>query len=290
MAALISLSSVIVILKDHQYLQAPTSRSEKPHRYGRNVHLVADPFFESLLLRFSEVATIQPDANRLATELSKFLMIQAVNSIFPTTRIEVKTRMLPMHPEGEFEALTLRSDSRAVVVDLMRAGILPSQVCFETLHQILKAENIRQDHVLLNRAVNAKDEVTGVQMSGYKIGGDVKDAYVFLPDPMGATGSTIAATIELYKNLEKVSLQFKGQAKKFIALHFIVTPEYLKRLKPYANDLEIFALRLDRGLSSGRVLNSELGEFWEEERGLNEKQYIVPGAGGIGEILNNSFC
>ena len=31
------------------------------------------------------------------------------------------------------------------------------------------------------------------------------------------------------------------------------------------------------------------GERWEEETGLNERQYIVPGAGGLGEIINNSF-
>jgi uracil phosphoribosyltransferase len=31
------------------------------------------------------------------------------------------------------------------------------------------------------------------------------------------------------------------------------------------------------------------GTFWDEERGLNEKQYIVPGGGGFGEIMNNSF-
>ena len=31
------------------------------------------------------------------------------------------------------------------------------------------------------------------------------------------------------------------------------------------------------------------GTFPEEEKGLTDKQYIVPGAGGVGEILNNAF-
>ena len=31
------------------------------------------------------------------------------------------------------------------------------------------------------------------------------------------------------------------------------------------------------------------GTFWDKEKGLNEYQYIVPGAGGLGEILNNAF-
>ena len=32
------------------------------------------------------------------------------------------------------------------------------------------------------------------------------------------------------------------------------------------------------------------GTHWERERGLNEQGYIVPGAGGMGEVLNNSWC
>jgi uracil phosphoribosyltransferase len=31
------------------------------------------------------------------------------------------------------------------------------------------------------------------------------------------------------------------------------------------------------------------GELWGEERGLDDHHYIVPGAGGLGEVLNNSF-
>lgn len=277
--------------KDFQYVkQSRPVTAEVPHRYGKNVHLLSDSFHQRLLAKFSIEPTVQPEANRLAVELSRYLVIQAVNCLFPSAEMAIKTRMAGMHPEAVLEMHLLSSEPKAVTVDLMRAGILPSQICFEVLHSVLKPENIRQDHILLNRAVNTRDEVTGVQMSGHKIGGDVKDAFVFLPDPMGATGSTIAATIELYKNLGAVNPRFSGAPKKFIALHFIVTPEYLKRLQPYSDSLEIFALRLDRGLSSEKVLKSELGEFWDEERGLNEKQYIVPGAGGIGEILNNSFC
>ena len=28
---------------------------------------------------------------------------------------------------------------------------------------------------------------------------------------------------------------------------------------------------------------------WEKERGLDDKQYIVPGGGGFGEIMNNAY-
>jgi uracil phosphoribosyltransferase len=37
------------------------------------------------------------------------------------------------------------------------------------------------------------------------------------------------------------------------------------------------------------VLSTVPGTFWDEERGLDERHYIVPGAGGVGEILNNAW-
>ena len=49
------------------------------------------------------------------------------------------------------------------------------------------------------------------------------------------------------------------------------------------------ALRLDRGLSAPEVLQTAPGERWDEERGLDDKQYIVPGGGGFGEIMNNAY-
>ena len=38
-----------------------------------------------------------------------------------------------------------------------------------------------------------------------------------------------------------------------------------------------------------KVLSTVPGTHWDEERGLDEHQYIVPGAGGVGEILNNAW-
>ena len=80
-----------------------------------------------------------------------------------------------------------------------------------------------------------------------------------------------------------------GQPRGMAAIHLIVTPEYLRRMTSDYPDLEIFAVRLDRGLSSPEVLATPPGTRWDEERGLNEVQYIVPGAGGVGEVLNNAW-
>ena len=78
-------------------------------------------------------------------------------------------------------------------------------------------------------------------------------------------------------------------ARKYIALHCIVTPEYLSNVTKAHPDLIVYAVRLDRGLSSDKVLGSIPGEFWSEERGLNDQHYIVPGGGGFGEVMNNAY-
>jgi uracil phosphoribosyltransferase len=278
------------MIKDAHYLDSNFELSEKKHSYGKNIHLLNAPFHEKLLARFCTESVVQPEANRLVRSLSEFLLAQAVNFLFPRAKQKIKTRMSAMHSEAEFEAELLDEKTRVVVVDLMRAGILPSLVCYEALHEFLPAKNIRQDHILLNRKTNEKEEVIGVNMSGHKVGGPVEGAFVILADPMGATGSTICNMVNFYENeLPKIYPAFSGKPLKFIALHFIVTPEYIKKVSTFSSSLEVFALRLDRGLSSPEILKTSLGEKWAQEKGLNEKHYIVPGAGGIGEILNNSF-
>jgi hypothetical protein len=54
-------------------------------------------------------------------------------------------------------------------------------------------------------------------------------------------------------------------------------------------EVVIYTAHLDRGLSPPEVLKAALGLYAERERGLNDVQYVVPGAGGLGELLTNSW-
>jgi uracil phosphoribosyltransferase len=100
---------------------------------------------------------------------------------------------------------------------------------------------------------------------------------------MGATGGSMVRLASIYKGLEG------GPPRKIIAMNLIITPEYLEAVQREHPDVTIYAIRLDRGMSAPEILKTTPGERWAEERGLNERQYIVPGAGGLGEILNNSY-
>jgi uracil phosphoribosyltransferase len=100
---------------------------------------------------------------------------------------------------------------------------------------------------------------------------------------MGATGTTIDTVLGHYRE------NVPGKPERVIALNMIITPEYIRHLRAEWPQTIIYAYRLDRGLSPDDVLAAVPGEQIERERGLNEHGYIVPGGGGFGEIMNNSF-
>jgi uracil phosphoribosyltransferase len=125
--------------------------------------------------------------------------------------------------------------------------------------------------------------VTGATWHDAKIGRDVDGRTVLLPDPMGATGTSMISALDHYKT------RLDGRPARCIAMHLIVTPEYLRNVLRAHADTIVYALRVDRGLSAADVLATVPGTRWDEERGLDDRQYIVPGAGGVGEILNNAW-
>ena len=256
---------------------------EIEHRYGPNVHILADATLLTLLGRLCSDSTFQPEIGRLVTLLYEGLAKVILAHEFPTRIASIETRMIHYNEEGVYEGTILDPETKTVVVDIARAGIMPSLVVFDLLNYALTPRLVRQDHIFMNRKVDAANKVVGVDISGSKIGGDVEDAIVIVPDPMGATGGSIVNVIDIYKK------QVKGKASKFIAAHLIVTPEYIRRLQKDSPDTVIYACRLDRGLSSPEVLRTIPGLKWDEERGLNDRDYIVPGGGGFGEILNNAF-
>lgn len=256
---------------------------EQEHHYGSQVHLIQNSFLSGVLAKLCSPETAQPEINRLVELLYTHLISFSVFNEFEQEDFSQATRMTNMHPNALLQGRRLQQKQKVVCVNLARAGTYPSHICYDFLHYALPASHLRQDHIFAARMTDLQDQVTGTSLGGAKIGGDVKDCHVIFPDPMGATGNTIVSAIEHYKK------KILGPARKYLALHLIVTPEYLKRVLTAHPDVSIYALRLDRGLSSEAILKAPLGKFWDQEKGLNAKDYIVPGGGGFGEIMNNSY-
>jgi uracil phosphoribosyltransferase len=271
-------------MADRIYEDVPVVLEEIEHRYGPNVHLLRDPYLLTLLARLCSPETVQPEFNRLVRELYSLKTARVVASRFPRRRVEIPTRMIATTPHGVYVGQVIEPATRVVVVDVARAGILPSMVVFDTLNHFLDARGVRQDHVVMSRKTDEQTGlVTGVTMSSSKVAGDAAGAILIIPDPMGATGSSICATVDLYKQ--------KGMLppRKILLMNLIVTPQYLRRVTKAHPEAEVFAVRLDRGRSSPEVLKTIPGERWDEENGLDDHDYIVPGGGGFGELMNNAY-
>jgi uracil phosphoribosyltransferase len=256
---------------------------ELDHAYGPRVTLLDSACLATRLFKLSQPACGRAELLRHLRAAYAQLLSAALDRRLPRRSLEVDTRMAASAgPAGRLSAQALDPELRIVLVDVIRGGIVPAQTCFELLGELLPEDQLRLDHLNLARRADAEGRVIGVELTGSKIGGSVEGALLILPDPMGATGGTTVRVLEHY-------FEHHGRPRQVLLLPLIATPEYLRRVLAFDRELCVVAGRLDRGLSPREVLALRPGERWSEERGLDAHSYIVPGAGGIGELLNNAW-
>jgi uracil phosphoribosyltransferase len=256
---------------------------ELPHRYGAAVHVLNSAFLRSVLARLGGNELRNPELNEALRIVYRDLLIQVASRELPTVRAEVPTRMIASEPRAVYRGEMLDPAHEVVVVSIIRAGIIPAQTCFDLLNLALDPRCVRMDHLMMARVSDAGGRVTGISFSGSKVGGSIEGRTLLIPDPMGATGATILRAVDFYRGSY-------GEPKKIVALPMIATPEFLRNLRDHLPECIVYTARIDRGLSEPDVLETLPGTRWDEERGLDSHSYIIPGAGGLGEVLNNSWC
>ncbi len=256
---------------------------ELPHQYGPRVHLLAEPYLLTQLSALCSPDTVQPRVNDIIENCYRSLLVRVFNQEFPRLLRTVDTRMVQSTDRGRYHGDSIDPTTPVVTVNIARAGTFPSHICFHMLNQFLDPSAVRQDHLVMNRTVDQEGRVTGASIHGSKIGGGVQGSLLIIPDPMGATGSSALQALDHYHE------EVEGPPEKVIHIHLIVTPEYIQAVHERYPNVEIYAIRLDRGMSAPEIFDTVPGSRWAEERGLDEHQYIVPGGGGFGEILNNSW-
>jgi uracil phosphoribosyltransferase len=214
----------------------------------------------TLLAKLGLPETAQPEISRLIEELYHNMFDVIVENELETEEQSFKTRIYARDKRGIFKGKVFKKNQKVVVADIIRAGIQPSHQFYIKFAGILDPKNVRQDHIMSQR-IETKTGVSGTSLMGSKIGGSVNNAVVFIPDPMGATGHSIVEIINHYQSKY-------GKPKKFVAVHLVITPEYLKRLEKIDAPFAVYAARLDKGLT--------------------KDDFIYPGLGGVGEIVNNT--
>ena len=116
--------------RDVQHLELKYKSSEIEHKYGDKVHILSNPYLQSILAKLARPDIFQPDVNYLIGQLYNQLLIEVLNGLFPRVNVTWDTRMKSIQKEGEFVGEVIHRDTYTVVVDLARAGTWPGHVCF----------------------------------------------------------------------------------------------------------------------------------------------------------------
>ena len=256
---------------------------ELSHEYGPRVHIFPEPYLLTQLAVLCSPDTVQPQVNDIIENCYRSLFVRVFNREFPRLLRTVDTRMVESTDRGRYHGIAIDPTTPAVTVNIARAGTYPSHIGFHMMNQFLDPTVIRQDHLVVDRITDPEGHVIGAKILGSKVGGSVKGKILLVPDPMAATGSSLLQALRFYHR------QVEGPPAKIVPIHLIVTPEYLRAILAEFPEVEVYAIRLDRGMSAPEILDTVPGSRWPEERGLDDQQYIVPGGGGFGEILNNSW-
>lgn len=254
------------------------------HRYGERVHVLDCPWTNGALARMSGPDVTYTELVSIVRATTARLATEAYGTQLPRARRTQTTRMAEHHGSlGVWRGQGLDLDMKVVVVDVIRGGMIPAQTCFELLGLVHPLEHLRLDHLNMQRVAGESGRVERVDLTGSKIGGSTEGATVVIPDPMGATGATMRRA---YGHL----VENHGPPARVIAISLIATPEFLRTVLDLGPEVIVYAGRLDRGMSSARALATQPGTHWDEESGLDQNDYIVPGAGGLGELLSHSWA
>lgn len=215
--------------------------------YMDNVRVINNPV---VLLNLCTMRDKNTDSQgvRIATrKITRCLLYEAAKNL-PLVERDVTT------PLTTFRAKTVDPDINLIISPILRAGLIFTDEAIDILPQA----TIR--HIGMYR-----DEKTLKPVWYYnKVPMEATNPekfYIYITDPMLATGNSLLAAIELYAN--------KGiPIKNIKCICIIAAPEGLKNIYEKYADIEIITAAVDDH--------------------LNEKGYIVPGMGDAGDRIFNT--
>lgn len=213
-----------------------------------NVRVINNPV---VLLNLCTMRDKNTDSQgvRIATrKITRCLLYEAVKNL-PLVERDVTT------PLATFRAKTVDPDINLIISPILRAGLIFTDEAIDILPQA----TIR--HIGMYR-----DEKTLKPVWYYnKVPMEAKNPekfYIYITDPMLATGNSLLAAIDLYVE--------KGiPVENIKCICIIAAPEGIRNIQKYYPNIEIITAAVDDH--------------------LNEKGYIVPGMGDAGDRIFNTL-
>ena len=200
------------------------------------LHHVEHPLIEEVLAELRDQSTPPERFRLLSRRLTTLLAFDASRDL-PSRADKVRT---PLE-----EADVKRLDAEVVLVPVLRAGM----GMLDVMLSIFPKASV--GYVGLER-----DESTAVARQYYRKLPNLSGAFVFLLDPMLATGGSASSAVSLLKEVG---------ASRVRLLCIVAAPEGIERLADDHPDVDVYTAAVDRG--------------------LNEQKYIMPGLGDYGDRL-----
>jgi uracil phosphoribosyltransferase len=195
-------------------------------------HRVEHPLIEDVLARLRDEGTGSEEFRRLAKQVTTLLAFAASRDL-PLRVDKVRT------PLEETEVRRL--DAEVVLVPVLRAGMGMLEVMLQVFPRAAVG------YVGLER-----DESTAVARQYYRKLPNLSNRFVFLLDPMLATGGSAAAAIALLK---------EQGARHVRLLSIVAAPEGVERLRARWPEVDVYTAALDRELDSAKYILPGLGDF-----------------------------
>jgi len=201
------------------------------------LHVVSHPLVDDVLAALRDERTPSTEFRRLAHRVSLLVVAEATRDL-PTAEVLVRTPL---------ERTPVRRLARRVVaVPVLRAGLGMLDAFLELV------PSAQVGYFGLER-----NEQTAVARCYYeKVPKDLKDAVVYLLDPMLATGGSAVAAVQQLKDVGAVRIRL---------ICIVAAPEGVQDMLTAHPEVPVFAAALDRE--------------------LNQHGYILPGLGDAGDRL-----
>ena len=215
--------------------------------YMDNVRVINNPVVLLNLCTMRDKNTDSQGVKIATRKITRCLLYEAAKNL-PLVERDVTT------PLTTFRAKTVDPDINLIISPILRAGLIFTDEAIDILPQA----TIR--HIGMYRDEKTLKPVWYYNKLPMEAANPEK-FYIYITDPMLATGNSLLAAIELYAN--------KGiPIKNIKCICIIAAPEGLKNIYEKYPDIEIITAAVDDH--------------------LNEKGYIVPGMGDAGDRIFNT--
>lgn len=214
----------------------------------KNLKLVSNPIVNQSLCTLRAKSTDTEGVRLAARKLSRILLYEATKNL-PQTEVEVET------PIAKFRTKTINQEISIIISPILRAGLIFTDEAVDILPQAA----IR--HIGMYRDENTLKPIWYYNKVPMLVNKPHKDYYVYITDPMLATGNSLIEAVRLYVE--------KGIPETNICCVCIISsPEGIENLFNEFPEITLIVAAIDTN--------------------LNERGYIVPGMGDAGDRIYNT--